>query len=422
MTVKPYKIWELRYTDQSSTYPTAFVSGSAAGWSNATKLRAFDAKLKLAYGAEKDATVQTAGEGHPAPIVTDRAGGTLEFSMHLEGGSSTTSPPSVATLLGAALGGLKSCSKITDTALADCTTGLVKCTSHGKAVGEAVLVGVRGDSGGDGKLVYVDTVANANQYWVRPLLPAAPAVSAALKNGHTVYIDQTVERYLSFYLIGSYSGSGATDDPDQVNMIGCSCAKIAIAGIAQGQSPKVTFTFNLGDWRNEPNATKATISHTAAAAGNNPAGNLALGSLCIGDASAYTRNAIQGGNVEVDPAIAIERISDPNGANYTGGWVQSPSETGPTCSITRYWGDMPGGYDDFVAGTAKTIVCQWGHVAQGVFAFGLQRAYLSSVPERVEFSKSMALKMVHHGDMGRNTDRSTDDYKLQDSPLWFWFH
>lgn len=423
MTVRPFNVWQLRYTDQTTTYPTAFVAGNNSAWTNATNLRAFDCKVKAPYGTVKDTTAQTAGEGHPAPIVTDRSGGTIEFSMWLEGGSSTTSPPTVATLLGAALGGLKSCSKITDSCLADCTTGLVKCTSHGKVAGEAVLVGVRGDGGGDGKVAFVDTVDSANQYWVKPLLPAAPAVSAALKNGHTVYIDQSVERYLSFYLIGSYTGSGATDDADQINMIGCSCSKVAISGFAQGQAPKVTFTFNIGDWRNEPYATRATISHTATAAGNGPAGNLSLGALVIADASGYTRTTVQGGGIEVDPQIAIERIDDPNGANHTGGWVQVPSETGPTCSVTRYWGDMPGLYDDLTAGTAKFVLCQWGHVAQATVAFGMQRAFLNSVPERVEFNKSMALKLGFHGDRGRATgnDRSTDDLKLADSPMWFWF-
>lgn len=423
MTIGVFNLWELRYRriGGAGSYTDTFTAGNDAGWNSATKLRAFDCKLSLPYGSEKDRTAQTRANGRPANIPTDRAGATIEFSMWLEGGSSTVTPPTLATLLGYCLGGLRTPTAISDTAEAASAVNAIVAASHGQVAGDAVLVGTRGDGYADGRVSYVDSVDSVNKYWLRPNLPGVPQVGHAVKHGHTVYFDRTVENYLEFLLIGHYAGSGVTDDADQVNAIGCSCAAVTISNLKQGSNPIVTLKFNVGDWRNEPYATKASLQHTTAGSGGGPAGNLSIGQICIGDASSYTRTAIQGGDFEIAPNITLEKIADPAKANGCGGWVSMPSDTGPTCSVTRYWGDMPGMYDDFVTPTAKHLVAQWGHTAEHTVAFGMQRCYFDNVPERVEFAKSMALKLALHGDSGQTTNESTADFKLQDSPMWISF-
>jgi hypothetical protein len=419
----PFAMKQFRYVDHTSTYPTAYTAGNNATWTNADNLRVFDIELDLKENAEQDKTIQTGHHGHPAPIFLDNSGSTVKFSCYLEGGTGTTTAGHIATLVGRALGGLRSPNAATGTAEAGSAIDFVNETGHSKVVGEAVLVGARDDGGGDGKLAAIKTIDTADKYSFFMALPAAPLTTAdELHYGHTAYMDASSENYLSFFLIGHYAGSGASDDPDQLNLSGCSCAAIEFSGMRAGESPKVTMTWNIGRWRNEPYATTAAIDHDATPVGGDPAGNLAIGALLVGDLSSYTRSTVQGGDVEVAPNITIEKIEDPNDDNQCGGWVSLPSETGPTCSITRYWGDMPGLRNDFTAGTGKQVLIQWGNTQTGCVGIFLPRAYLTAAPERIEFSRSMALKLQFHGDRGRATDLSTDDLKLQDSPLMVYFH
>lgn len=414
MSYSPFAIKELKWRTRTTTFATTFTAPNDSAWTNATKLRVHDLSADLKYDAGKDMTVQSRFHGHPKSIETIKSG-TLKFKMYLEGGSATTAPTTVATLLGKVLGGIKSPTAISDTAETSSGVSNIKCATHGQVAGQAVLVGTRGDGRADGKASIIDSVLT-NEYWLRPNLPVAPNNGDAIKHGHTVYFDGTVQNYEDFLLIGHYAGSGVTDDCDQIQMIGCS-GTVAFGGFKPGELAFVEFTFNVGDWRNEAYATKASMTLTSAGSGGDPAGNQATGAFTIQDASLYTRTTVTGGDIEVNPNVTIQEVKDPNGVNGRGGFIHVPSDSGPTCGITRYFGNMPEHYDDFTDGTAKQVVFQFGHETAKTVVIDLQRAFITSVPERVEFEKSMALKLQFEADSGQTTDESTDDYKLQDSPM-----
>jgi hypothetical protein len=415
----PFELKEIRYVDNGATFPTAFTAANDASWAagTATKLRVHDLDVTgLTYESVKDMTAQTRHRGRPYNLPTIK-GGSFTFKMWAEGGSSTTSPGTLATLLGKIFGGIKSPTAITDTAETGSTATQIKASTHGQVRGQACLFGTRGDGKGGGKVGIISEVNGTDHYTLQMSLPAAPINGDAIKNGHTIYLDPDDENYLSFLIIGHYPGSGAADDGDQINAIGCWC-EVAVGGLAVGEHPFFEFTVHVGDWRNEPYATKASLAHTTEPSGNDPAGSQYIGSLCIGDAGTYTRTTVQGGDYEISPNLSWEEIRDLNGVNGRGGAVKMPHEDGPTIAVTRYWGDMPGLFTDF--STAHTKIqthIQLGHETQNCIAFDMPEAYLDNIPERIEFERAQALKLTMHGDSKRETDLSTDDYKLQDSPF-----
>lgn len=420
MTFAPFVLKEMRYVSKGSTFPTTFDAGNSATWNSGTKLRCFDVKVDLDYKAEPDKSVQTRRDGHPPKIPTVKSAA-LEYSMYLEGGSANLTAPTVATLLSYVLGGLYTPAAISANPDASPASAIdfLSVTGHGKTAGEGVLVGVRGDGRGGGSFATIKTIDTADKYSLWMALPGAPTSADTLKYSHAVYYDGSTENYVNHYLIGHFAGSSATDDPDQINFMGGS-ATVTFSGFKPGELPVVTFKWVFGDWRNEPYATKASLQLTTDGSGENPAGG-AIGALCIGDANDYSRYMIQGGEISIDPMIVLEPVTDYNGTNGIGGWISVPSETGPTCSITRYWGDMPGLYNDFTASTAKQFLWQCGHETQKTVAFFMQKAYLDAIPERVEFTKLMALKITMHSESGGNTDESTAALKLRDSPLIVYF-
>lgn len=417
----PFAIREIWYQDIGSTFPSAFVAASDASWVNSgVKLRAYDLKFDdLKHVVVADPSVQASFYGRPAPIPTLRGGiesMAVSFKMHLGGGSGTTTPTALATLLGVVMGGTKSPGAISDAAEAACTTTLVNATAHGQAIGQAVLAGTRGDGYADARVGVISAVGGVDEYTVKMAWPGAPELNAVLKNGHTIFLDYTDESYQDLLLVGYYPGSGVTDDPDIINCMGCS-GTVTFGGLAPGETPFAEFTFRVADWRNEPYASTRALATSTAETGNDPVSSRAMGAMTIGDAAASTRTTVAGGAIEINPNMTLVPIEDRNGVNGVGGWVKVPGGSGPTFGLTRYWGDMPGLYDDLVAGTAKQIMLQLGHEAQNCVAFDLQRAFLAECPTRVEYLESMGLKLMFHGDGGGATALSTADLRMQDAPF-----
>ena len=413
MTIAVADLGELWYVDRSTTYNTGFTG--AGSWSG-TKFRAFAVEAAVEYDAVPDPYMQTRFFGAPSPLQTIKKG-SLKFRMHLPGGSGSTSPGHVAILMGACTGGIQSPTLVSDICEASCTTTALKLTSHGQVAGQAVMVGTRGDGYAEGKAGVIQTIVGVNEYALSMALPGIPATGIAVRNGHTIYgsQDPPVERYIDFLGIGAYAGTGATDDPDILNMIGCS-GTFTLGGLAPNETPFVEFTFLVGDWRHESYATTKALAHTTAVNGDAPAGNQYIGALCLQDTGTTTRNAISGTIDGVAFNNALVEIKSLNGANGHAGWL--PSHTaGPTIGITTYWGDMPGLYNDFLNGVPKQILCQWGHQATQTIVVDAQRAFVVKLPARAEIEKNRALKLEFVCDSGQATALSTAALKLQDAPL-----
>jgi hypothetical protein len=284
--------------------------------------------------------------------------------------------------------------------------------------GQAVLVGLRNDGRGGGKVGIISGLNGADKYYFQMSLPGAPtsALPDALKNGHTVFCSPLIENYLSFLAIGTYGGSGAADDPDIIQAIGCWC-EVTLGGLLPAEVPWVQITVHCGDWRDEPYANVEGFSHTDVPSGEDPVSSQFIGSLTIGDANSYTRTEVQGGDYEIAPNLSWEPITDPSQANNIGGAVKMPHEDGPMISVTRYWGDMPGITTDFKTRVAKQICVTLGHEAENCIAFDMPEAYFDEQAGRIEFQRAQALRLVMHGDSKRETGLSTADEILQDSPF-----
>ncbi len=423
MAFGDFDLWEIRYLDRTTTFTTAYTAANNAAWDagTATKLRFHELDVsELMKNAIDDPTVQTRPGGRQPPIPT-LCGGVdtmqFKFKMWLEGGSSSTSPGTVATLMGDVLGGIKSPTVITDLGEAGGDADTMKLDTHGQAVGQPCIVGVLGDGACEGKVGVAKTITNANEYDLMMDLPGVPQVNDAIKNGHTVYIDWETETYQDFLIIGGYAGSGVTDDSICMNILGCS-GTLAFGGLVPNEKPWVEFTFNVGQWRPEPYATTATFSHTTAPSGGDPCGSKAIGSLTVGDLAASTRVTVQGDDLEVVLGYDLEAIRDPQGANGIGGWRKVRGETGPTMSMNAYWGDNPGRRTDFTSGTEKQVMYVCGHVAEATAVFEMQRAYYAKDPATVvEFNRLDGQNLSFLGNEGNATDRSTADYELQDAEI-----
>lgn len=419
--VSPFQLRELRCIDQGSTWPTAFTAANAGGWDAAgVKKRVHDLDFsELRYASVPDPSIQTRHHGHPGNIATLTGGVeqmSLKFKMWLPGGSDTTSVGTVAEMIGFVMGGIKSPTAIADVAENGGSATNIKATGHGQVAGQASLFGTLADGRGDGKVGVIKTIDSANDYTLLQALSGTPDDPDVIKNGHTMWVDPTDESYQDFLLIGHYAGSGAADDPDIINCRGCA-GTCTFGGLGPNEKPFVEFTYMVGAWRNEPYATTEAFAHTTAASGSDPAGDRGIGSLTIGDTAATTRTVVRGGNVEIDPGMALEPIMDPEGINGISGWQKVPSETGATMKVTRYWGDMPGLYNDFTSKTAKQILFVVGHAAEATAAFDFPQAYLDGDPTREEFNRMTGLTLEFHGDTGTATALTTADLRLQDAPF-----
>lgn len=380
---------EIRYLDDSTTFPTAFTDADSATWDAGIKLRVFDLDFtELKYASIPDASMQTQFGGRNAPIPTLDGGQEqmmLKFKMHLPGGSSSTSPGTVATLMGLVMGGIKSPNPITDAAEAASTTTAIVATAHGQVVGQASLFGTLADAKADGKVGSILTRTDDDNYVLAMALPGAPVNGDAIKNGHSLWIDPTAESYQSFMLPGAYAGSGGTDNSNCINIIGCS-GTLAFGGFAAAEKPWVEFSFMVGRWRNEPYATTGAFTPAVSPLGDDPAGDRGIGSLTIGDAGTTTRSTVQAGDIEIDLGMALVPIEDKQGVNGIGGWLKVPSETGPTISCTAYLGDNPGRRNDFLAGTQKQVMVVLGHVAEETVAFELPLAHYAADQPEIDFN------------------------------------
>ncbi|MCP4549518.1 MAG: hypothetical protein GY835_23935 [bacterium] len=418
MTIGSFSEYEVRYLDKSTTRTASFTAADQSAWDNATKIRVQELNTSgLTDESVKDPSTQTNPYGREANIRTVR-GGSFSFRMWLEGGASDQTAPAVATLLGGVMGGLFTPTKMSDAAEGSCTTTDIKLTGHASYNGQHALFGALADSGGDGRVgIIEDADTSADAYDLELALPGSPSTSDVVKYGHVAYFDPTLpQRYFDFIVIGGYAGTGATDDPDQFNMIGCS-GTFTLGGLGEGEAPYVEFTFQPANWRGENYADQASFQHTVAASGDDPVGDQHQGSLTLQDTGTTTRATVQGGNVEINPNMALVPIRDPNSSNAIGGWKKQRSADGPTISITRYWGDMPGLVTDWQSGTDKACLYQLGNTSGGTVSIYFQRARLMSYPSRAELDGNVAQQLVLEGAAGNATSLASEQDYMEDSPM-----
>jgi len=417
-----HALGELWYEDKSTGLSTSFTAASSF-ISSATKLRHFEFDASsLTHEEIADTTVQTMGDGKPAPHA-GRKEGSFSFKMWLEGGSSSTTAGTLATLMGLGLGGLKNPTAIDDSAETSSTSSHIYASSHAVDENDIVLVGTAGDGRAECKAAVVeDATSYADSYELQMALPVAPNNGDTIKHGHQVWIDWSDKRYFDFLYIGAHAGTSASDDPDSYQMIGCSLAGVGFGGFSEG-APWVQLTYNVAQWDWVNYANQATFSHSTSANGGDPVGGEEAGSMLLQDAGTTTRRTLTG-DVEIEWPFGLAKVVDHNYVNDCGGWKKVPNDpsTGPTIRVTPYFedlADMPGAFNDWNSQTAKQVLYQIGSTSQGSAVFYMQRAFSKPIdPSKLTDSEGLTgitLELV--GDSGRATDLATDAKKQEDAAM-----
>ena len=403
------KIRELRYRDPSG-FSTTFTDASSGTWApgTAVKLRttAFD-DSGLEFSAEPDAELQQDIYGRPAPIPTIRRG-RFSFGTYLGSAESDATANPVATLLSKIMGGIDLPTARTDTAETDSTTTMIKCTAHGLAVGNAVLVGTRGDSAGNGEVRRVLTVDNADAFTVNMALSGAPANGAALVFSTTVYCNESATvTPLDFLAIGG-------DTEEQRQMIGC-LGPFSIDQGNPGEVPQINCDFAAADWQWVPSGERDALTPTTASVGNNPPVDRGLGGFFLQDFGVTTRAVLKGGNLSIPAFMNFGEQPDANGVNGIGGYEYLPPESGVQVSFDLlYDQDMPGLYNDFANATGaqkKQLLLQFGHTAQRCVAIDLPACYLVGDPKTSELNGLSAIAVTVAAQVG------TAGNKMSDTPI-----
>lgn len=154
------------------------------------------------------------------------------------GSSTIATVPWLATLLGGALGGLRTAgSGTTVTGSGSSTTSVNVTSSAGFLAGEVVFVGARGDGRAEGSAAVVTAVSVGN-ITVTPALAGAPANNDVVRKAATIYHDETAvadgELDTFRFRLGKRE-AGA-----QYQLLGC-----AFTGVSINYAPRVVPTVRL---------------------------------------------------------------------------------------------------------------------------------------------------------------------------------
>lgn len=396
----PVRVRELRYLS-GTTFNTTFTAADDAAWAagTAVKLRpiSFDAS-GLDYSSEADPTLESQlYRGRPnIPLI--RTGG-IKFGLFLEGAQSDTAANPVATLLSKILGGIQgpASSRTANAVTSGGSTTVLASTGIGAKVypGQAVLCGLRSEARGHGEVRVIAseatdsvTFAMAIQGAMTETLPDVGVIST------TVYFDPGADQsYLDFLAIGHSA-------EDQLQVIGA-MGGFELADLGPGKVPKINFDLRCGDWQEVASGDRDQLEPTSAASGNAPAGSRGLGGFFLQDNGTTTRAVYKCADFSCSPGIAYEPVPDFNGVNGLGGWqkVVSVPTWEATLLLEGSTDPLPGFYEDFVAGTAKQLLVQFGHAAQGTVAIDFPKCYFDGPPIRTDAGGLTAVKVKGHGEM-----------------------
>lgn len=394
----PAKIRELRVRPVA-TFNSNFTNGGASTWnvidSNAYKLRVqeYDDSGLTREGIP-DETLQTRMYAKPDPV-PGLSKGKLKFSFFAgsASGANVNTAPTEAIIVNAFLGGILECMNYRR-AVAGVNND-VNCINvgHGSANsfalnGHAVLVGKKGDGRGNGEVKPV-VRSNTTHIVLGIACNAAPAAGDLLSVSTTTFIDETAtQEYLDTYALGH-----ATADHRQT-IGGMGAIKLKDAGT--GGLPKWEVDLAVADHRWCDTNSRSTMAHSNAPLGADPPFSKAIGMIQIGDFGSNTRAVYKGGDIAFDPGIAYEEIPGAHGVNGMAGHQKVPGV--PVAELTLLTDeDMPGLDDDFIAGTAKTIIMQFGHEAGRCMAVELPKAYLDAAPSSAALNNLHAVKLKFHG-------------------------
>jgi hypothetical protein len=408
MGISPDAIGEFRYL-VSNTMNLTHTAPDAAGWDIGTsvKLRVHNLdKSQLAYETVPDPSIQQRARERPANIETTYTTA-LSFDCYLEGANTNyqvTNP--IELVISEIMGGVaQPASMRTDAAEAGGDTVTLKAVAHGMLVGQAVLVGTRGDGKGGGQVCLIDSVADVNTIGLAHATAVAAAATDAIVYGTTCYWNTDVA-YFDFLYVGRDSTS-----PDQFQTLGC-VGNFTIE-TAEGGLPVAKFSFQGADWREVDTGDKETLDTSTAMSGDGPAADRNIGGFYIQDHGTTTRNTMQVANVMISANIEYAPIPDLNGVNGIGGFVKTVSA--PTLEFDALYGDtdvMPGLEDDLHNGTAKQVLIQYGHAAANCVAVDFPMAYVDSVV-RTEVEGLAGVHVVMHGDEDTNaTDRISSSMRV----------
>jgi hypothetical protein len=390
----PDRIREVRAL-WGTTFNTAYVAASAAGWhpdvAHKLAVSGIDLSKLVGKGLESkviQSTFYGAPANKPASMESD-----LPLSMYLGRGSATTAAPLEATILGMVFGGLDSPAAKTDLAETGSTSSVIVATAHGRPVGTAVLVGTRGDGRGNGEVRRIIS-ATANNYTVDMQFAGAPANGDAIVHSHTVYLDPTAtQKYIDLLILGWHA-------EDQIQTIGC-MGSPTIKGVKEGEIPEFELALKVPSWQEVPSADRDQLEPVHAPEGDGDclptkdAGGCFFGDWDV--AGAVARAAIESADWTINPGITFEPRANRNFENGIGGWKQVLAR--PKAELTCYIDLDYGLHADFTGGVAKQLMYQFGCIAQDCVAISFPKCYLDSKPTRTKINSIAALKLDLHGEV-----------------------
>jgi hypothetical protein len=255
-------------------------------------------------------------------------------------------------------------------------------------VGQAVLVGAKGDGRGNGEVKPVNAVSG-NLATLAIACIAAPTAGDAVVYSSTTYPDEdAAQQYVEALAIGH----GTADQRQAINCV----PTFSITGFSPGEVPKVAFEFQCSDHRWVPVSERSSLTKTKLPEGQEPAYSRGVGMIQIGDFGQPARNVEKAGDITFEPGMTFEEIPEPTGLNGIGGYLQMPGV--PTMEATLLVDEDFGLVADHDAQTAKTVVVQLGHAQGACAAIEIPKCYLDKMPESASLGNLQGMKIMVHGD------------------------
>ena len=368
-----------RFTD--GTMSTAFVNAASATWvtTAATKVRpiAVDDSGLTQEGIE-DETLETRmyrkRPNHPG-----LRKGSAKIDMYVDGAPSNTDMGFVGSMFQVAMGGIvgPTNARTSTFAAGSSTTNFnVDSANTYVVVGQGLKVGVKGDTRGNGEIKICTKIA-ADGGDLYPACQGAPTSGDPVAFCTTAFLDEdTAQNYVDLLLIGD-------DAADQRQTIG-GAVTFGIEGIAPGELPKVSWDVQSADHQYvEAAGDRASFDHNAAAAGSDPAHDRAIGLVHVGDSLATARTSRKAAGITVSPNLVVLEHPEPGGVNGIGAYERAPGVPEIEMSLLHDQ-DMPGLANDYNAGTAKSVIAQFGHHTGATFAVEFPNCYVKDLPMRDE--------------------------------------
>ena len=319
--------------------------------------------------------------------------GEMKWSMYADGAPSDVAPGDVGDFLEAAMGGMANptnARSMVATGTCSTTNFTAKSADTYVVPGQAALIGSKGDGKGGGE-VKIITAVDSGGFQYYPACAGAPASGDTAVFSSAAYLDEdATQKYVDTLRIGS-------DSADQKQTVG-GALTVEIEGTAAGELPILTFTSMVADHQYvEAAGDRAAFDHAAAAGGEDPAHDRAIGLVHIGDAQATARTSRKVSGVTITPNLELIAQPEPGGVNGIGGWVKGGGVPEAECSIL-FDQDMPGLANDYNVGTAKSVIFQFGHEATKTIAFVMPSCYLADLPIREDADGLTAVKIKLRAD------------------------